>query len=67
MSHSPLNNGENDIMSKLRVEIVQDAKNVVFHPSPNRVAYPEDKGSPLLKRRAPKRPAQKLKSVKKDD
>jgi len=54
-------------MSKLRVKIVQDAKNVVYHPSPNRAAYPEDEGSPLLKRRAPKRPAQKRKPVKNDE
>ena len=44
-------------MTKLRAKIVHDAKTVVFYPSPNRVSYPKDKGSPLLKRLAPRRPS----------
>ena len=43
-------------MSKLKAKIVHDTKVVVFHPSPNRVTYPKDAGSPLLKRLAPRRP-----------
>ena len=43
-------------MSKLKAKIVHDTKVVVFHPSENRVTYPKDKGSPLLKRLAPRRP-----------
>ncbi len=54
-------------MPKLQVEIVHDAKNVRFQPSQNSVSYPEDKGSPLLKRRAPKLPEQKPKQPHKDD
>ena len=54
-------------MPKLKAEIVHDAKNVVFHPSPDRVSYPEGKDSPLLKRRAPKRPEQKPQEPKQVD
>lgn len=43
-------------MSKLKAKIVHDTKVVVFQPSEDRVTYPKDKGSPLLKRLAPRRP-----------
>lgn len=43
-------------MSKLKAKIVHDTKVGVFQPSENRVTYPKDKGSPLLKRLAPRRP-----------
>jgi len=54
-------------MSKLQVKIVHDAKTVRFQPSQNSVSYPADKGSPLLKRRAPRLPRQKPKQTHKDD
>ena len=54
-------------MSKLKYEIVHDAKTVKFQPSPKKVSFPEDKESPLLKRRAPKRPEQKTKPVQTDE
>ena len=54
-------------MSELKAEIVRDTKVVVFHPSPNRVIYPKDEGSPLLKRRAPRRPKPRPKPTKKDE
>ena len=43
-------------MSELRAEIVHDVKISVFHLTQDRVSFPKDKGSPLLKRLAPKRP-----------
>lgn len=44
-------------MKQLRAKIVQDTKVVVFHhPTENCVMFPEDEGSHLLKRRAPRRP-----------
>jgi hypothetical protein len=46
-------------MLKLKAKIVHDAK------SENSVTYPQDKGSPLLKRRAPELP--KPKQPYKDD
>ena len=54
-------------MTELRAKIVHDAKTVVFYPSPDRVSYPKDKGSPLLKRLAPKRPEQKPPQPDQDD
>ena len=54
-------------MAIVRVVIEGDAKTVYFHPSPDRVTWPEDEGHPLLKRLAPKRPQPKPKSPKKDD
>ena len=54
-------------MLKLKAKIVHDGKVVVFQPSQNSVSYPEDKGSPLLKRRAPKLPEKKAKQPHKDD
>ena len=48
-------------MGEPTLKIVHDARNVVFHPSPNRVTYLDDPDSPLLKRRAPKRPKQEPK------
>lgn len=54
-------------MKKLKAEIVHDAKNVIFYPSPDRVTWPEDEGSPLLKRLAPKRPKQRPPQPKQDD
>jgi hypothetical protein len=57
-------------MSKLKAEIVHDAKNVVFYPSPNRVTYLNDPDSPLLKRLAPKgpkRPPRKPPQPEQDD
>ncbi len=43
-------------MSKIKFKFIDDAKNVVYHPSPDRISYPKDKGSPLLQRLAPRRP-----------
>ena len=43
-------------MSEPKVEIVHDAMNVIFYPTPNRVTYLDDPDSPLLKRLAPRRP-----------
>lgn len=45
-------------MKQLKGEIAQDVKNVVFYQSESETAvrYPEDEGSHLLKRRAPRRP-----------
>ena len=44
-------------MNHLRAKIVQNTKIVVVHhPTENCVNYPEDEGSPLLKRLAPRRP-----------
>ena len=43
-------------MSELRAKIVQDIKVSVFHLTQDRISYPKDKGSPLLKRLAPRRP-----------
>ena len=43
-------------MTERTWEIVDDGKIFWFKPSPDRVSYPKDKGSPLLKRRAPRRP-----------
>lgn len=54
-------------MKELKAEIVHDAKNVVFYPSPDRVTWPKDKGSPLLKRLAPKRPKQRPLLPKQED
>lgn len=54
-------------MTELKAKIVHNAKNVVFYPSPDRVTYPKDKGSPLLKRLAPKRPEQKPPPPKEGD
>ena len=43
-------------MSEPKVEIVHDAKNVIFYPTPKRVTYLDNPESPLLKRLAPRRP-----------
>ena len=43
-------------MSEHQLEIEHDAEILWFEPSPDRVSYPKDKGSPLLKRLAPRRP-----------
>ena len=43
-------------MSELRGIIVQDVKIGIFHLDEDRISYPKDKGSPLLKRLAPRRP-----------
>jgi len=43
-------------MTELRAKIVQDLKVSVFYLTQDRVTYPQDKGSPLLKRLAPNRP-----------
>lgn len=53
-------------MSKSAFKITDNTKNVVFHPSENRVVA-GDKDSPLLKRSAPKRPEQKPQQPKPDD
>ncbi len=54
-------------MSKLKAKIVHDVKVEIFYPSANRVTWPKDKGSPLLKRLAPKRPMQRPMQPKQDD
>ena len=54
-------------MQKIKARIVCDTKVVVFQPSQNSASYPADKGSPLLKRRAPRLPRQKPKQTHKDD
>ena len=42
-------------MKYLKAKIVHDTKIlVIHHPTENCVKYPEDEGSPLLKRRAPR-------------
>ena len=44
-------------MKQLKAKIVHDRKIlVVHHPTENCVRYPEDEGSPRLKRLAPRRP-----------
>ena len=43
-------------MSEIRAKIVQDVKISVFRLTQDRISYPKDKGSPLLKRLAPRRP-----------
>ena len=43
-------------MSQLRGKIVHNTKVSVFHLDEDRISYPKDKGSPLLKRLAPRRP-----------
>ena len=53
-------------MSKVQFEIVDDAKSVVFQPSPNRVSH-SDENAPPLKRRVPKLPKKKSRHVRTDD
>ena len=43
-------------MAELRGKIVHNTKVSVFHLDDDRISYPKDKGSPLLKRLAPRRP-----------
>ena len=43
-------------MTAVRGKIVQKVKVSVFHLDEDRISYPKDKGSPLLKRLAPRRP-----------
>ena len=43
-------------MSVARGKIVQKVKIGIFHLDEDRISYPKDKGSPLLKRLAPRRP-----------
>jgi len=44
-------------MKYLNAKIVRDTKIlVIHHPAENCVKYPEDEGSPLLKRLAPRQP-----------
>ncbi len=43
-------------MSEHTYKIIGDAKIVWFKPTPNRIFNTDEKGSPLLKRRAPRRP-----------
>lgn len=54
-------------MTELRAKIVQDLKVSVFHLSQDRISYPKDKGSPLLRRLAPKRPPLNPALPEKDD
>ncbi len=54
-------------MSELRLKIVQDVKVSVFHLTQDRVSYPKDKGSPMLKRLAPRRPPLNPAPPEKDD
>ena len=54
-------------MSELRLKIVQDVKVSVFHLTQDRVSYPKDKGSPMLKRLAPRRPPLNPVPPEKDD
>ena len=43
-------------MTAVRGKIVQKVKIGIFHLDEDRISYPKDKGSPLLKRLAPRRP-----------
>lgn len=43
-------------MAELRGKIGGDVKVGVFYLDEDRISYPKDKGSPLLKRLAPRRP-----------
>ncbi len=54
-------------MSELRAKIVQDRKVSVFYLTQDRISYPKDKGSPLLKRLAPKTPEHTLQEPKQVD
>ena len=60
-------------MKYLKARIVHDTKIGVFYQSESETAvrYPEDEGSPLLKRRAPKLPkpypSQPTKDARQDD
>ena len=53
-------------MPKIAIEIADDTKNVLFHPTPNRV-YGDDKNAPPLKRRTPKRSKAKPKRTQSED
>ncbi len=52
-------------MPKLVIEITDDTKNVLFHPTAKRV-YGDDKSAPPLKRRTPRRSKAKPKRIQSD-
>ena len=54
-------------MSKPTLEIVHDVATFWFEPTPDRLSYPKDKGSPLLKRLTPRRPPLVLEPEPPDD
>lgn len=54
-------------MSVIRAKIVQDVKISVFQLTHDRISYPKDRGSPLLKRLAPRRPPLNPAPLEKDD